>query len=133
GSLIVMDGVVVLCSGPLNSNGTAQLTTASLSAGSHSLRAIYGLNLEAGYLPSQSAPVNFLASTLPSSGLAAPQIFNTASGPIGVTTADFNGDGKVDIATANLNDGNVSLVFGLGGGTFVPPVSFGAQNGAVAL
>jgi hypothetical protein len=133
GSVIFMDGVVVLGSGPLNSNGTAQLTTASLSAGSHSLRAIYGLNLEAGYLPSQSAPVNFLVSTLPSSGLAAPQIFNTASGPIGVTTADFNGDGKVDIATANLNDGNVSLVFGLGGGTFVPPVSFGAQNGAVAL
>lgn len=38
--------------------------------------------------------------------------------PFGIATADFNGDGHVDIATANYFDGTVSVLFGKGDGTF---------------
>ena len=34
------------------------------------------------------------------------------TGPIGGVTADFNGDGKLDLATANLGSGNVGVLAG---------------------
>ncbi|HZE69176.1 MAG TPA: FG-GAP-like repeat-containing protein, partial [Pyrinomonadaceae bacterium] len=43
-----------------------------------------------------------------------------------VTIADFNGDGKPDIATANSfsNTSNVSVLFGVGNGTFQPRADY---------
>ncbi len=38
--------------------------------------------------------------------------------PFGITTADFNGDGALDLATANYLSGTVSVLFGKGDGTF---------------
>ena len=43
--------------------------------------------------------------------------------PLSITTGDFNGDTHPDIATANLNSANVSLLFGNGDGTFDPTVN----------
>jgi hypothetical protein len=43
----------------------------------------------------------------------------TASGrPVSVAAADFNADGKLDLATANNFDGTVSVLLGNGNGTF---------------
>ena len=39
--------------------------------------------------------------------------------------ADFNGDGKLDLAMANQNDGTVSILLGNGDGTFQPPANVG--------
>ena len=39
--------------------------------------------------------------------------------------ADFNGDGKLDLAMANQNDGTVSILLGNGNGTFQPPANVG--------
>jgi len=44
--------------------------------------------------------------------------FSVGGYPLAVTTADFDNDGKVDVATANNNDGTVSVLFGRGDGTF---------------
>jgi len=41
-------------------------------------------------------------------------------GPKGVATADFNGDGKPDLAAGNL-DGTITVLIGLGGGKFEAP------------
>src|SRR5687768_6635184 len=38
-------------------------------------------------------------------------------GPKGIATADFNGDGKPDLAAGNL-DGTITLLMGLGAGKF---------------
>jgi hypothetical protein len=51
-----------------------------------------------------------------------------ASDPITVTTADVNGDGKVDLITAN-NSGTVSVLLGIGNGTFGAQTTFAAGNG----
>jgi len=67
--------------------------------------------------------------------------FTTAAGPpivvgawpIAIVTGDFNGDGKLDLAVANLNSNNVSILLGNGDGTFAPasasPISVHAPTG----
>ena len=44
--------------------------------------------------------------------------YNVGSYPIGIVTGDFNGDGKIDIAVANVYDSTVSILFGNGDGIF---------------
>lgn len=54
----------------------------------------------------------------------APQrTYGTGSGPSGAVAGDFNGDGHIDLATANYWSGNVSVLLGDGSG------GFGAQTG----
>src|SRR5207247_5690349 len=48
-----------------------------------------------------------------------------ASNPRSVAVADFNGDGKLDLAVANSNTGsNVSILLGKGDGTFQAAMNF---------
>ena len=46
-----------------------------------------------------------------------------AEGPKGIATADFNGDGKPDLAAGNL-DGTITVLIGQGGGKFAAPVAW---------
>ena len=41
---------------------------------------------------------------------APPQYFDTGLAPFGVVSADFDGDGKFDIATANNNGNSISVL-----------------------
>jgi hypothetical protein len=41
-----------------------------------------------------------------------------------IALADVNGDGYVDVVTANLSSGTISIYLGQGNGTFLPPASF---------
>ena len=49
--------------------------------------------------------------------------------PIGVATADLNGDGRLDLALAAYEEPAVSLLFGKGDGTFQPAVSLASDDG----
>jgi hypothetical protein len=46
------------------------------------------------------------------------------SGPISILTADFNGDGKLDVAAANYGGSTVSVLLGNGDGTFQSQVTY---------
>src|SRR5437773_1791002 len=66
--------------------------------------------------------------------------YSTGAAPKAVAIGDFNGDGKPDLAVANNgdanagDDGNVSILFGNGDGTFQAHVDYpaGGPNVAVA-
>ena len=44
--------------------------------------------------------------------------------PIALVTGDFNGDGRTDLAVANYDDNDVSILLGKGDGTFAAPGQF---------
>ena len=52
--------------------------------------------------------------------------YSVGTNPMAVVVADFNGDGKQDIAVANSGSGNVSILLGNGDGTFQAAVNFDA-------
>src|SRR4051794_31893685 len=50
--------------------------------------------------------------------------FITGSSPSSVTTADFNGDGKLDLVTANAGTNNISVRLGDGEGGFAAKTEY---------
>jgi glucose/arabinose dehydrogenase len=61
----------------------------------------------------------------PSSQLLPVQRYTTGTHTHGITSADFNGDGRLDIATANAGSNDISVLLGNGTGTFAPTANFG--------
>jgi hypothetical protein len=65
----------------------------------------------------------------------APVSFATGNGPVALVAADFNADGKLDIATADLGANAFSILLGNGNGTFQShvdsPAGFGPKSIAV--
>jgi Flp pilus assembly secretin CpaC len=81
------------------------------------------LGLLSSDLGSTSSALASLASGL-ASGLTLPSTnYDTGKGPVSVAIADFNGDGKPDLAVANQTDGTISILEGNGDGTFNVPSS----------
>jgi len=78
--------------------------------------------LSADLNPTATALTAALASL--GSGLTLPRNdYNAGQAPISVAIADFNGDGKPDIAVANQKDGTITILEGNGDGTFTVPSS----------
>jgi hypothetical protein len=75
--------------------------------------------------------VVFFQATRPTAAAAlkAPADFSAGSSPVFVTTGDFNGDGKLDIAVANRQSNNVSVLLGNGDGTFQAAVNYTTGSG----
>ena len=54
--------------------------------------------------------------------------FSVGRFPYSVAVGDFNGDGKPDLAVANYNSNNVSVLLGNGDGSFQAAQDFGAGS-----
>ena len=52
--------------------------------------------------------------------------YGAGTGPESVAVGDFNGDGKADLAVANWDSDNVSVLLGNGNGTFQAAVNYAA-------
>src|SRR5438067_1547326 len=55
--------------------------------------------------------------------------FGTGAEPISVAVGDFNGDGKLDLAVANVGSNTVSILLVTGTGTFGAKTDFGTGSG----
>ncbi|TMH06184.1 MAG: hypothetical protein E6H67_06865 [Betaproteobacteria bacterium] len=63
----------------------------------------------------------------------APVSYPTGTSPAAVVVADFNGDGKPDLAVANFGSNTVSILMGNGDGTFAAAVNYTVGNGPDGL
>jgi Flp pilus assembly secretin CpaC len=64
---------------------------------------------------------------------AAKTDYSVGVSPSAITTADFNGDGNVDLAVTNLVDNTVSILPGKGDGTFSLQKTFATGNGPAGI
>ena len=62
-----------------------------------------------------------------------PTNFSVGTSPVSVTVGDFNGDGKSDLAVANYNSNNVSVLLGTGTGSFGAATNFTVGNGPISV
>jgi len=127
GFVSFLDEGVLVGSATLHS-GTAQSTTLTLSGGRHSLVAVYGGNTGQGFSASQSAAQSYIVTAVFGSGFAPAHNYGAALFPYSVAVADFNGDGKADLAVANAHSDSVSVMLGNGDGTFQTEVPYTVGN-----
>ncbi|MEG4634862.1 DUF4347 domain-containing protein, partial [Microcoleus sp. AR_TQ3_B6] len=102
--------------GDLNSDGLPDLVVTNYSSNNVSI------------LPNTTAP----GATTPTFGTQV--TFTTGAGPFGVTIGDINGDGKPDLALANTNSANVSILLnttttGAATPTFATQITFATGSG----
>ncbi len=58
-----------------------------------------------------------------------PNLYATGSEPIGMVSADFNRDGHLDLAISNCGAATISVLLGIGNGSFQQPaISFGSSG-----
>jgi len=134
GKVTFFDGATILGVAPVTA-GVATLTTTLLATGTHTLRA-FSLSLP-------PAAVSQVVAAAPDTSLM-PAVRYVGPGQGGVSgnppiaVADFNGDGKADVATIGAAAGFkqfISLSLGNGDGTFQNPLtqlSVGANPAAIA-
>ena len=130
GKVTFYDGVTLLGTSTL-SGGHATLNTTLLPSGSRALKAYYGG--DATYSASTSAAVAQTVVALPENGFLSVAGYSAGSRPSQVVVGDFNGDGKADLAVANQNGNNVSVLLGNGDGTFQAAVNYNTGTNSLSV
>ncbi len=99
-------------------NGDSWQDLAVVNQGSDNLTILLG-NGSGGFSPAAGSP------------------FTAGSFPVSVAAGDYNGDGKQDLAVANLSSNDVTILLGNGSGGFIPaagsPISVGSGPGSVVV
>lgn len=75
----------------------------------------------------------FPISTPTASIVFSESAFGASASPYGLATGDFNGDGKLDLAVANIDVDSVSILLGNGNGTFANHVDYSAGSGPTSV
>jgi uncharacterized repeat protein (TIGR01451 family) len=112
-------------------DGQASFSTRLLPPGLHSLAAAY--TGDAAHAPSNSTIQAQTVNASAANGLTAGTNYPTGAGPWGIAVADFNGDGKTDLVTANATANTISVLLGNGDGTFSANTDYAAGTAPFAV
>lgn len=85
------------------------------------------------YGSSATNPISILLGDGKGNFTAAGAAFSSGGDAVYVAVGDFNGDGKLDLATGNFNDATVSILLGNGDGSFQAPHAYSAPYGPSEL
>jgi len=88
-----------------------------------------------GFSSGGSAPILSVYLGQGNGSFLAPAAYPVGNSPQGVVAADFNHDGKIDLAVVNSSDNTVSILLNNGNGTFAPQVAYavGATPTGIAV
>jgi hypothetical protein len=98
--------------------GVASITSGGLATGNQGGQS----TITASYLGLSTSTT----TTVKQPGFGTGTTFGTGSSPYSVAVGDFNGDGHLDIVTANSGSNNVSVLLGNGSGNFSTATNFDA-------
>ena len=96
-----------------------------------STRLLWWMLLLAGVLCWSSPSTYAIGCAQPSFGPAT--TFNIPQTVYGIAVADYNRDGKPDVATANRNNSTISIILGNGAGGFGAPTSLTVGGGPTGI
>lgn len=82
---------------------------------------------------SSSQTITVSVPAVPPVNLYAPRAYLTGSGPSSSVSADFNGDGVLDVAVANRTSNTVTILIGTGDGLFTEAASYASGNGPAKI
>ncbi|WP_322647924.1 FG-GAP-like repeat-containing protein [Nostoc sp. ChiVER01] len=104
---------------------TATLTVKAIADGVSDPNETVTVNLEASpdYILGANSTANFQPATN----------FSVGTSPFSVAVGDFNGDGKLDLAAANRDSNNVSVLLGNGSGSFATATNFSVGNNPISV
>jgi hypothetical protein len=127
GKVTFYDGVAVLGAATV-SNGAAVLQTSLLEAGNHNLKAFY--TGDSSHTPGNSSTLQQNVSTVPQNGFQPAVNYVAGVNSYAVAVADFNNDGRSDVAVTNSANSTVGVLLGTGDGVFAAAInsSLGAAN-----
>ncbi|PFB06901.1 Na-Ca exchanger/integrin-beta4 [Bacillus anthracis] len=97
------DAPIGITTGDFNGDGKLDLAVTDVGVGANNVSVLLG-NGDGTFQPPSSLPVG--------------------QSPVGIASADFNGDGKLDLVVANENSQDISVLLGNGDGTFQPAVNY---------
>ncbi len=130
GIVTFYNGATVLGNVPVV-NGVSTLTTQLPANGLQQITAKYLGDSNYAYVTSASVPVTISGGV--GGTFTGPLQFPAGASPSAIVTADFNHDGKLDLAVANANENTVSVLWGSGDGTFGTSSTYATGANPIAL
>lgn len=124
GKVTFYDRITVLATGTLDAAGKASISTIALLPGGHRLRARFWAGNGYSFSESPDLVQEIWSATSNGFTLGQRDPFTGGAANHTISTADFNGDGKMDCVVGLQSGGGIAVFLGNGDGTFQAPTIY---------
>lgn len=111
--------------GDFNSDGNSDLVWRNQATGENAIWLMHGSSLVTSVFTTPVTDLNWQIVGSGNLSLLAPAVtYAVGTNPLGVSVGDFNGDGMLDLAVANIGSDTVSVLLKNDNGTFQTAVNY---------